>query len=208
MITRAISIEMQEAMAANPLRILAFIEINLTPVVRVHTGLGDRYLDGEKYIGIGELVSIGSVKEAPNMSANRVSINMKILDQALLTESLNTNMTGVEVYMHLAALDELRKITAHQMFFYEGEIANKTLTKGNLKKEIPYLLKLTVSDWYERWSRPANAARCTNAAQQALYPGDKFFDQVEAIASAPLSDIPIKGSGVTNPNIGNTGDLR
>jgi hypothetical protein len=194
MITRSISPAMQTAITENPNRLQAFIELMLDPVVRVHTGLGDRVIEGNTYIGIGELAKIGEVKENAAGSSNRLSLEMKILDQLLLAQAIGIDMAGVEVFVHLVALNDKRKIVAYQMFFYEGEIANKEVVRGNLAKNIPYILKLTVSDWYERWARPPNAARCTDAAQQLLYPGDQFFDQVEIIASAPVSSIPIKAS--------------
>jgi hypothetical protein len=192
MIGRTVSAEMQAALSETPTRLRAYIEIHADPVVRVHTGLGPRELEGNIYAGLGELVKIGSVKENANSSANRMTLELKILDQTLLVAALNTDMVGLDTSIHLVALDEKRKTLATQMFFYEGEISDQDILKGNLVKQIPYLFKTSISDWYERWSQPANAARCTDAAQQLLYPGDRFFDQVEVISSAPLSAIPLK----------------
>lgn len=211
MITRSINAAMQTAITENPNRLQAFIELMLNPPVRIHTGLGNRVIEGETYVGVGELAKIGDVKENANGSANRLSLEMKILDQALLGQAIGIDMAGVEVFVHLVALNDKRKIVAYQQYFYEGEVSNKEVVRGNLQKNIPYVLKLTVSDWYERWSRPANAARCTDAAQQLMYPGDKFFNQVEIIASAPISDIPIKGStggGGGSPGNGGSNNTR
>lgn len=191
MIGRTIDPAMQAAINENPDRLRAYIEVNLNPVVRVHTGLGDRTLDGNSYVGIGELAKIGVVKENAGSSANQMTLELKILDKPLLIESLNTDLSDIEVSIHLVALDSKRKFAAAQMYFYEGDISDQAIVKGNLAKEIPYLLKLTLSDWYERWSQPANAARCTDAAQQLLHPGDKFFDQVEVIAALPVSAMPV-----------------
>jgi sugar phosphate isomerase/epimerase len=64
--------------------------------------------------------------------------------------------------------------------------------RGDLSKDIPYVLQITCSDWFERWNQPPQSARTTNQAQQHLHPGDRIFDLTEIIAASPLSALPVK----------------
>ena len=67
------------------------------------------------------------------------------------------------------------------------------------QKQIPSVISLVVGDWIERWATPAEAAKTTDADQQHLFPGDRFFDLAEIVAGSPANTLPVKtnysGSG-------------
>lgn len=193
MITRQFSPVMLEALTGTPQRALAFVEMDWpNGWVRVHSGVGERIYNGETYLGIGELGSIGNIKEDGNSSANRLKLTLSILDQSLLADIFNNDPNGRDCFIHLVAFDENRQILEGYDYFYDGEMVDVDIKRGKPAKGLPARITVTCSDWYERWSTAPESARTTDAAQQHLYPGDKFFDQIEVIAGSPLHSLPFK----------------
>ncbi len=193
MIERVITPTMMEAAKASPSRLLAFAEIETNSGwVRVHSGHGERQYNGQSYLGLGEYAGISQFSENANTSSNQLKLSLKVLDQALLADALNEDLTGYDCYIHLVAFDENRRIIDGADYVVDAEIVDMTISRGDINKQIPSVIQLTVSDWIERWAQPAEAAKTTDAAQQHLHPGDKFFDQVEVISGSPLSSLPTK----------------
>lgn len=197
MITRLLSPAMIDAAKAVPSRLLVFAEIEYeNGWLRLHTGLGERVYKGKTYYGVGEFAGIGKYSENGNNSSSRITLSLKLRDLAVFTELMNFRPIGHDCYMHLVAFDEDRKIIEGADYVVDGESVDYKARRGDEEKKIPALATLTVSDWMERWMQPTNAAKTTDAAQQILHPGDKFFNLVEVIAGSPLSSLPTKTSYV------------
>ncbi|PCI62050.1 MAG: hypothetical protein COB35_05045 [Gammaproteobacteria bacterium] len=169
---------------------LMFVELEFpNGWVRVHTGIGNRTYNGNSYQGIGALGKIGAVKENAGESANRITLSLVINDATLINEVMGLDPIGNDCMIHLVDLDVNRQISTGHLIF-DGEMVDFQLKKGK-----PALINVICSDWMERWASPANNVRCTDAAQQALYPGDQFFNQVEVLAGAPISSVPVGTGG-------------
>ena len=193
MIERAISPTMLDEANANPSRLFAFVELNFkSDWVRVHTGVGTREYNGQTYIGIGELGSIGRVRENASQSGNRTTLSLVVHDQSLLSEVMNEDPSGRECFVHLVAFDENRQITEGADYFIDAEMVDMKVVRGKQKANKPSVVKITINDWLERWAQPVEVVKTTDVAQQELYPGDRFFDLVEVIAVSPLSSLPVK----------------
>lgn len=210
MIERAITPSMIEAAKANPTRLLAFAELEFeSGWVRVHSGHGTRPYRGYDFLGLGEFAGISQFTENANSSGNRLNLSLKVHDQSLLAEAMNENPIGNDCYIHLVAFDQHRRILEGADFFVDGEIVDMKIKRGDEGKGIPAIITVTVSDWQERWAQATDAAKTTDAAQQLIHPGDRFFDLVEIIAGSPISSLPTKSNygGGGSPR-GNTGSTR
>ena len=193
MIESAISPTMLEAAQASPSRLLAFAELNFkSGWVRVHTGVGSRVYNGQTYLGIGELGSIGRVRENASQSGNRTTLSLVVRDPSLLREVMNEDPNGRECFIHLVAFDENRQITEGADYFIDAEMVDLKVITGKRAANKPAVIKITINDWFERWAQPVEVVKTTDAAQQELHPGDRFFDLVEVIAGSPLSSLPVK----------------
>jgi len=157
--------------------------------VRVHTGVGNRTYLGQTYMGIGAFGKIGSVKENASEAANRITLSLVVNDPTLINEVMGLDPCGNDCLIYIVDLDANRQITTGNLLF-DGDMVDFQLKKGK-----PSLINVICSDWMERWANPTNNARCTDAAQQALYPGDTFFNQVEVLAGAPLTSVPVGTGG-------------
>ena len=193
MIESAISPTMIEAAQASPSRLLAFAELNFrSGWVRVHTGVGTRIYNGQTYLGLGELGGIGRIRENASASGNRTTLSLVVHDTALLSEVMNEDPTGRECFIHLVAFDENRQITEGANHFIDAEMVDLKVVRGKRSANKPAVIKITINDWFERWAQPVEVVKTTDAAQQELHPGDRFFDLVEVIAGSPLSSLPVK----------------
>ena len=195
MIERVLSPTMIEAAKASPSRLLAFAELEFeSGWVRVHSGVGERIYNGQSYLGMGELGGIGQVTESASSSGNRMNLSLKVHDPALLGEAMNEDPNGKDCYIHLVAFDEHRRILEGADYVVDGEMVDMKIRRGDVKKNIPAIINITVNDWIERWAQPVDAPKTTDEAQQFMYPGDRFFDLVELIAGSPLSSLPTKSN--------------
>ena len=191
---------MLEAAKASPSRLLAFAEIETeNGWARVHTGNGERKytVDSEEiYYGVGEFAGISTFTENSNNTGARTSMSLRVLDQTLLAELYNNSPIGYACYVHLVAFDENRRIIDGFNYAIDAEIVDLKVKRGDTEKQIPAVITIEVNDWMERWSSAPESPKTTDSAQQKMYPGDKFFNLVEIIASSPLSSLPTKTTSV------------
>ena len=159
----------------------------------VHSGVGEREYKGNTYLGIGELGSIGQIKEDGKASAKRLSVSISLQDTALVRDVLADDPIGNEANLDIVVLDEDQRIIDGDVLF-NGTIGDLDIVKGDIAK-----ITLSLVDWLEVWNRPIQNNMYSHAAQQAIYPGDNFFNQVELLASKPLNSgvagAPVGGSG-------------
>lgn len=193
MIERGFDNEVISALQNSEVAVLLFVDIDWPGGrVRAHTGLGTREFQGQTYLGVGEFGGVSEVVEAANNSPNQIRITLKVLDAGVVGLVMNNSPEGREVAIHMAVLDENRVFEHEVPYVVDGNVASFDIQRGDLSKDIPYVLQITCTDWFERWSRPPESAKTTDSAQQHLHPGDRFFDLTEVIAAAPLSSMPIK----------------
>jgi hypothetical protein len=203
MIDRGLSSDIFNALQADETAIILFLDVDWPGGrVRAHTSLGDRPFMGNTYLGVGEYGGISEVVEGADTSPNQIRLTLKVLDPAVVALVMNNSPEGREVSVHMAILDENRVIEHEVPYIFDGNVAKFNVQRGDIDKGIPYVLQLTCSDWFERWSQPPKSARTTNAAQQHIHPGDRIFDLTEIIAAAPLSALPVKNVQIRGSGIG------
>ncbi len=175
----------------DPKRLRYFLDIQWpSGWLYLHTGIGEREYLGNTYLGVGEFGSIGPLKEDGSISATRLALKLSLSDPSLVNDVLVGDPIGNDALMHLIALDEHQQIIDGDICF-AGTIGDMTLTVGAITQ-----VTLSLIDWLEIWNRAIENKLYSDAAQQAMHPGDCFFDQVEILASEPLS------SGVSSSPIG------
>lgn len=176
-------------------RELGFVELDWQGNwVRAHTGLGTRPFAGVDFLGVGELGGISAVNEEQGYSPGQLTFTLKVLDPTLVNIVMNANPRGCECFLHIATLDDNRVIEHELPYVFDGYIDDVKVTRGDVTKNIPYLISISAYDWLNRWNQPADNGRTTDQAHQNLHPGDTFFDQTEIIAASPLSSLPIKNA--------------
>lgn len=200
MIDRGLTNAQILALNKDELSAILFIELDHpSGMVRCHTALGDREFMGQTYLGIGELGGVGDFNENTGSSPTNLPLTLKVLDPTLISDVMNVSPEGREVAVHLALLDDNKRIEHEIPYIFDGNVAKFGVKRGDISKGIPYVLRITCSDWAERWNQPPTNARTTNQAQQNLHPGDRIFDLTEIIAGSSLSQLPVKNNTTQRP---------
>ncbi|KGJ88688.1 hypothetical protein ND2E_3876, partial [Colwellia psychrerythraea] len=114
-------------------------------------------------------------------------------DTTLVRDVLAEDPIGNSAELDIVVLDENLRILDGDVLF-SGTIGDLDVVKSDIAK-----VTISLVDWLEVWNRPIENNLYSDSAQQALYPGDKFFDQVELLASKPLN------SGVAGSPVGSGG---
>jgi len=71
-----------------------------TSTIFLWTGYGDKTINGESYIGSGNLLSIDGLEEASDLSASGTNIVLNGIDSTILTYALTEDYQGREVYIY------------------------------------------------------------------------------------------------------------
>jgi len=197
--------------------------------VRVHDGIGNLVvselllteagepLDAENgdnltteaaattFVGIGDFGGIESVEENIEVVARQVTLTCSGLDNTWITPALAEDYQNrtVTVYLGFFSPDTGALIGSPEVI-WEGRINQQTITlsKGEAT------LSMTCE---HRLRREPRIARYTNADQQIIHPGDRFFDLTHTIEGFVnrwgSRDIGFSGGGApgTSPGTGDPG---
>jgi len=197
--------------------------------VRVHDGIGNLVvselllteggepLDAENgdnlttenaaqtFLGIGDFGGIESVEENIEVVARQVTLTCSGLDSTWVTPALSEDYQNrtVTVYLGFFSRDTGTLIGSPEVI-WEGRINQQTITlsKGEAT------LSMTCE---HRLRREPRIARYTNADQQIIHPGDRFFDLTHTIEGFVnrwgSRDIGFSGGGApgTSPGTGDPG---
>lgn len=162
---------------SDPKRLLIFCKVQFpSSMILAHTGVGLRTYNNESYLGVGNMVKIGSVSDNSKKSANKLTLSVQHTDNQLFSQVMNDNPIGGLCELHLVALDENRQIIGGDLLF-SGEISDYNLEKGT-----PYTISVTASDWFEVWGKPIKNSKVTDASQKNEHPTDEIFSHVERLS--------------------------
>lgn len=148
-------------------------------VTRVHTGTGTVIINGQTFLGVGNLGDVGSVTEENSTSSSTMSMALSGLDMSLVGGTLNEEVIGCNVVCYLAVMNDQGVVTGANVLF-EGFITDTSLQAGQQNA-----LSYVIANVFERWSQGL-PDRYTDESQQRLYPGDRFFRYVAQMAERSI----------------------
>lgn len=148
-------------------------------ITRVHTGLGEVVIEGETYLGVGQLGEIGGVSEEHSTSPSQISMTLSGLDSSLIAETLNERVIGQPVETFLVIFNPDQTVRAAVTLF-EGDISNTALIAGGQNA-----LNYSVSSVFERWQNGVSD-RYTEESHTARHPGDHLFKFVGQTADRSI----------------------
>lgn len=144
---------------------------------RFWTGIGDLTLDGNSYVGGGDLLGIDIESETSDLNAQRVKFSLSGVDPSSVDENDIDNAFGRNVVLYLGFLHtETRALLATQETYWEGYVDSFRRVDGGAPLiEVSAEHKMALLDRVDGW-------RYTHEDQQQFYPGDNGLNQVNAIA--------------------------
>ena len=146
--------------------------------VRLWTGFGEIVIDGNTYIGAGNLISVSEIHEGAEIEARGARIGLNGIPAELLGLALNEPYQGRELRIYVGTLDNGTQ--AHMLF--RGRMDTMTLQDSGETASINVTVENRLVD-LER----SRIRRFTAEDQKALYPGDTGLDYVAAIQGKPLT---------------------
>lgn len=134
--------------------------------LRLWTGIGDRTIDGQTYLGVGTILSIGGLEEVADLSARQVSVQFQGIDRAITAIALSS---------------PYQRRPARILFGVMGEIGHVVVWAGQMNRMTTVDDGERVSVTLELDSRLVELQRSrvrlyTEASQKARDPSDTFFD--------------------------------
>lgn len=150
---------------------------NQSYVVRYWTGVGDKTLNSNTYIGAGNLLSVSGLEEVSDLKATGITLSLMGVPSALVTAALDYEYHGREatVYFGIKGNSNLTQIFAGYM--------DQLSIKDNVDSStIEVKLESRLID-LDR-VRPF---RYTEEVQDGLYSGDTFFSVVQDLQDKKLN---------------------
>ncbi|SFD55370.1 hypothetical protein [Pseudoalteromonas denitrificans] len=147
----------------------------------LHTGVGERLFQGQKWHGLGMLGKVSEIPAGENNNTNRIRLTLNTTDTAVLGEIAQNDPIGRECEIYLMTLDEQYRVSNSQVL-ESGYIVSNEVERGDISQ-----ITLSVAGESERWKQARLNQRWNHATQSALFADDKFFSE-HAATSQNLHD--------------------
>ena len=163
------------------LRYSLLVRIGTATPLRIWGGIGDFVTDSDDeldpsatYLGVGILGNVPAMRQLIGGVAERLDFTFSGVDsetQAWLDSG--SDIDGAEVNVGVVFFDDDWSTVAPTAWMWTGIADVASLNYANGKKTVTLSV---VSEFFDR--QRASLTMWTNAAHQALSPGDRFFDRI------------------------------
>lgn len=173
-----------------------FLAVELAFVGGAHrywSGTGSLFINGNEYIGAGQLVSVSAVEERSTLGGERKTYQLSGVDPALVSETEIDRSFGRSVTEYFGFLNvDTRQLLDAPEINWEGRIDAIRRQDGaqpliQVDAEHRLVLLEQADDW-----------RYTDEHQAEFFPGDKGFDQVPTLDTITI----LWGGAVVRPGEG------
>ena len=170
--SRTVSAAILTALAQPEVQPFYAIEFNFdTAPVYFWTGYGNREIGGNTYLGTGNLLSLGGLEEAADLSAKSVTITLSGVPSDIVSLALSEpyQRRTCRILFGVQNVDAIVEV-------FSGVMNTMTIQDGGETSSIELLVESKLVE-LER----AKIRRYTHESQQARYPNDTFFSYVAAL---------------------------
>lgn len=146
-----------------------------TPV-RTWTGQGTLTLDGEDYLGVGQLLNISAIEETSEMAVKGATLTLSGVPSSSLSLALTQPYQGRVCNIYFGVIGQ---VGASELF--SGYMDQMNITEGAEESTIELMVESKLID-LER----ARVARFTSGYQKSIYPNDLGLDFIEDLQDRKL----------------------
>lgn len=161
-------------------RPVVFVEILFQTPLRFTSFYSSLVVGGETYVGLGNLGSIDGVSENTDLDPQQLSVSIAGVSQASLAGALTEPYINRDARVMIGLMDDQGELLSDPFNYFVGKVDEMKVVHAK-EGRITIILRDRLADW----NRP-RIERYTNAAQQALYPGDKGFEFVSQVADKEI----------------------
>lgn len=124
-----------------------------------------------EFLGVGLLGRISAIEESSELRSYGITASLSGVDPAQAAIVLSTRCQGRPATVNLGFLDAGHVLIADPTPVFPGEMDTMTLSIGSSAE-----ISLAIENPLSRWENPNPAnQRYTDADQQRVYPGDRFY---------------------------------
>jgi len=169
-----LSPEMVEAINSSSVSLLTAVHIDISPTeqIYVHSGLGTFTIDGNEYLGVGDLGSIDNITSDDTTTPNGIALSISGLDTTLIQSVLEDGYQGRPVVIYLCTFNnDFELLYSH--ISYKGKLDTMNLQIGSTA-----IINVNVENDLVNWNR-SNVFRWntnTHIRQDPDNKDDKFFE--------------------------------
>lgn len=175
--SRTLSTEMQAVATAELVRPIYLIDMEFSSgSIYLWSGLGDLTYNSNTYLGAGDLLSIGSIQETAELTANGATVTLGGIKQSLLSLARDEPYQGRPLIIRLGAFDENGDLIASPVILFSGFMDVMTIADSGDTSTIT----VTVENKLIAFQRTA-VRRYTAEDQKIEHPTDKGFEFVAKI---------------------------
>ena len=142
--------------------------------IRLWTGTGEATIDGNTYIGTGNLLDISSVEETSEIAVRGATITLSGMSSEVISLALQSPYQGRVCNMYFGIVSGNTYSSLTQIF--SGYMDEMNIDEGPDFGSIELKVENKLID-LER----ARVRRFTSGYQKSVYPGDKGLDFVESL---------------------------
>lgn len=175
--SRTLSAAMQAVATADVVNPLYLLDMEFTSgSLYLWTGSGDLAFGSNTYVGVGDLLSIGSVQESADLTANGATVSLSGVKTSLLNLARDEPYQGRPLTIRLGAFDDNGDIIASPVIMFSGFMDVMTISDSGDTSAI------TVTAENKLIAFQQTAVRRYTAEDQKIdHPSDKGFEFVTAI---------------------------
>ena len=175
--SRTLSAAMQAVATADVVNPLYLLDMEFSSgSLYLWTGSGDLAFGSNTYVGVGDLLSIGSVQESADLTANGATVSLSGVKTSLLNLARDEPYQGRPLTIRLGAFDDNGDIIATPVIMFSGFMDVMTISDSGDTSAIT----VTAENKLIAFQKTA-VRRYTAEDQKIDHPSDKGFEFVTAI---------------------------
>lgn len=148
--------------------------------IRLWSGYGERTIDGDTYLGSGDLMTIGDVETVADMSAPAMNITLSGMPGDIVSLALQEPYQRRDCRIYFGAI--INDAGDHSVFTaYVGELNKMTIQDEAESGTINVLIDSKMVE-----AQKSSNRRYTSESQKSRYSDDTFFDYVALIQDAEI----------------------
>lgn len=189
--TRSITSDVETALAAPVIRPFLAVALEYdsgtTRATTLPIGM-DVVIDGETYLGAGEIGRISAAQEDAETGAKRITVGISGVDPALIAIALGEDYQGRTGTVLYGLLDEDHAVIDDPVIVFRGRMDTQPIELSKTAS-----IAVNIESKLADWDRP-RGGRLTDEEQKRRHPGDRFLEFVASTVEKEL----VWGSGGTS----------
>jgi len=143
-------------------------------ILRLWTGSGDATIDGNTYVGTGNLLNISTVEETTEIAARGATITLSGMSSEVISLALQSPYQGRVCNIYFGVVSGSTYSNLTQIF--SGYMDEMNIDEGAEYGTIELKVENKLIDLERQRTR-----RYTSEYQKSIYPGDLGFDFVDSL---------------------------